>query len=296
MEHLNTIDEIKIEKKIKRRRRVSQFMLIIPVIIFSLVVISAIFAPLISPYPPTKIAMLDRLIPPFFMNGGSASHILGTDALGRDILSRIIYGARVSLSYSLVVIFITATIGTILGIISGYFGGRVDSVIMRITDVALSTPMILIALILAVGLGPSFMTIVVATSILFWAGYARVIRGETLRLREADFVAQARIIGSSGMRIMIKHLFPNVINPLIVIATMAVGVMIIFEATLSYIGAGIPPPTPSWGSMVNDGRNYLATAWWISFFPGFCIGLVVLAGNYLGDWVRDKLDPRLRRL
>lgn len=296
MEYLKDINEAKIEKKMERKRKLSRLMLIIPVIILTLLVLSTIFAPLIAPYSPTEIAMTDRLQPPVFLDGGSTKHILGTDSLGRDVLSRIIYGARISLTFSLSVIIITGTIGTILGIVSGYFGGRIDGFIMRLTDTALSIPGILIAIILAVGLGPSLKTIIIASSILGWAGYARVIRGEALRLREADFVAQARIIGSSKARIMLKHIFPNVINPLIIIATMSVGVMILIEATLSYVGAGIPPPNPSWGSMVNDGRNFLATAWWISFFPGFCIGLIVLSCNYLGDWIRDKLDPRLRQL
>ncbi|MBN2040871.1 MAG: ABC transporter permease [Spirochaetes bacterium] len=296
MEYLRDINEAKIEKRMELRRKFSRLMLIIPVVILALLILSAIFAPLLAPYSPTEIAMTERLQPPSFLKGGSPKHFLGTDSLGRDVFSRIIYGARISLSFSLIVIFITGTVGTILGIISGYFGGRLDSFIMRFTDVALSIPAILIAIILAVGLGPSFKTIVIASSILGWSGYARVIRGEAMRLREVDFVAQARIIGSSRMRIMIKHIFPNVINPLIIIATMMVGLMIIIEATLSYLGAGIPPPNPSWGAMVNDGRNYLETAWWISFFPGFCIGLVVLSCNYLGDWIRDKLDPRLRRL
>ncbi len=211
-------------------------------------------------------------------------------------MSRVFYGARISLSVSLLVIFVTAGIGTIVGIIAGYKGGRIDSTLMRITDVSLAIPMILIALLLAVALGASFKTVVIALSILGWAPYARLIRGETLRLREADFVAQARIIGCSSMRIMIVHLFPNVINPLIVIATMSVGLVILMEAALSFLGAGIPPPTPSWGSMVSDGRNLIDRAWWISFFPGIAIGLVVMSGNFLGDWIRDKLDPRLRRL
>jgi peptide/nickel transport system permease protein len=296
MEQLNTVDEIKIERKIQRRRKIQKITLIGPSIILSLFIIAAIFAPLIAPFSPTQIAMSERLTPPVFFEGGVAKHILGTDALGRDILSRIIYGARISLSFSLLVILITGSIGTFLGIISGYFGGRIDALIMRITDVALSIPGLLIAIILAVGLGPSFKTITIASSLLGWSGYARVIRGEALRLREVDFVAQARIIGCSRTRILLRHILPNVVNPLIVIATMMIGLMIIIEATLSYIGAGIPPPNPSWGSMVNDGRNYLATAWWISFFPGFCIGLIVLSGNYLGDWIRDKLDPKLRRL
>jgi peptide/nickel transport system permease protein len=268
----------------------------IPVVVLALLVFAAIFAPLLAPYSPTKISLPQRLLPPWFMHGGSTAHFLGTDSLGRDILSRIFYGARISLSVSLLVIFITAGVGTIVGIIAGYRGGRTDSLLMRITDVSLAIPQILIALLLAVALGPSFKTVVLAMSILGWAFYARLIRGETLRLREADFVAQARIIGCSSLRIMIVHLFPNVINPLIVIATMSVGLVILFEAALSYLGAGIPPPTPSWGSMVSDGRNLVDKAWWISFFPGLAIGLVVMSGNFLGDWIRDKLDPRLRRL
>ena len=268
----------------------------IPVVVLALLVFAAIFAPLLAPYSPTKISLPQRLLPPWFMHGGSTAHFLGTDSLGRDILSRIFYGARISLSVSLLVIFITAGVGTIVGIIAGYRGGRTDSLLMRITDVSLAIPQILIALLLAVALGPSFKTVVLAMSILGWAFYARLIRGETLRLREADFVAQARIIGCSSLRIMIVHLFPNVINPLIVIATMSVGLVILFEAALSYLGAGIPPPTPSWGSMVSDGSNLVDKAWWISFFPGLAIGLVVMSGNFLGDWIRDKLDPRLRRL
>ncbi|MFH1647692.1 MAG: ABC transporter permease [Chloroflexota bacterium] len=183
-----------------------------------------------------------------------------------------------------------------LGIIAGYLGGRTGTVLMRVTDVSLAFPAILIAILLAVVLGPSFKTVVLAISILGWAPYARLIRGEALRLREADFVAQARIIGSSPLRIMVRHIFPNIINPLIVIATLSVGLVILTEAALSYLGAGIPPTTPSWGAMVYDGRSLIDTAWWISLFPGLAIGLVVLSGNFLGDWLRDKLDPRLRQL
>jgi peptide/nickel transport system permease protein len=281
---------------IRRVRITMQMTFIIPVVVLALLVLAAIFAPLLAPYPPTKTSLPHRLLPPFFINGGSTAHLLGTDLVGRDILSRVFYGARVSLSVSLIVILITSSIGTILAIIAGYLGGRTDTVLMRITDVSLAIPQILIALLLAVVLGPSFKTVVVALSILGWAPYARLIRGEVLKLREADFIAQARIIGSSSLRIMIKHIFPNVVNPLIVIATMSVGLVILMESTLSYLGAGIPPPSPSWGSMVSDGRNLIDKAWWISFFPGLAIGLVVLSGNFLGDWIRDKLDPRLRQL
>lgn len=278
------------------KRRMIELNFIIPVIIFALLFFVAIFAPYIAPHSPTKISLKDRLFPPFFMEGGKKTYILGTDQMGRDILSRIIYGARISLSVSLLVIFITSLFGTIIGIIAGYFGGKVDAFLMRITDICLAFPGILIAILFAVILGPSFKTVVLAISILGWAPYARLIRGETLKLREADFVIQARIIGSSSFRIMVHHIFPNIINPLIVLSTMSVGFIILVEASLSYLGAGIPPPTPSWGSMVSDGRNLIDKAWWISFFPGIAIGLVVLAGNFLGDWLRDYLDPRSRHL
>ncbi|HEX9975833.1 MAG TPA: ABC transporter permease [Dehalococcoidales bacterium] len=269
---------------------------VLPMTVMAILVLIAIFAPLLAPYEPTEGNMLERFAPPAFMEGGSMKHLLGTDKLGRDVLSRLIYGGRVSLSVSLLVIFITATIGTILGITAGYLGGRIEGFIMRITDVALAFPGLLIAMLLAVSVGPGFFTVVFALSILGWAGYSRMIRGEALRLRDSDFVAQSRIIGSSSLRIMIKHIFPNVVNSLIVIMTLAVGMMILAEAALSYLGIGIPAPNPSWGSMVADGRTELDRAWWISFFPGAAIGLVVLSGNFLGDWIRDKLDPKLRQL
>ncbi|MGD1119157.1 MAG: ABC transporter permease, partial [Dehalococcoidales bacterium] len=238
--------------------------------------------------------MVNRWAPP-----GTPGHLLGTDTLGRDILSRVIYGAQTSLAVSLLVVAITAGFGTALGILSGYLGGNVDSVIMRITDIALSFPGMLMAILLAVSLGPGFMTVVFALSILGWAGYTRLVRGEALRIRNSDFVAQARVAGASSWRIMLVHIFPNIVNPLIVIMTMAVGMMILAESGMSYLGIGIPPPRPSWGNMVSDGRAYLSppqSAWWISVFPGICIGLVVMSGNFLGDWVRDKMDPRLRQL
>jgi peptide/nickel transport system permease protein len=250
----------------------------------------------LAPYDPEQTSLPDRLMPPFWAEDGSTEHLLGTDKMGRDILSRLIYGARISLSVSLLVILITSAIGTILGIIGGYLGGRTEAFLMRITDISMAFPPILIAMLLVVSMGPSFVTVVLAISILGWAPYARLIRGETLRLREADFVAQARIIGTSPTRIMLRHIFPNIINPLIIVVTLQVGLLIITEASLSFLGVGIPPPAPSWGNMVNDGRNLVDTAWWISTFPGIAIGLVVLSGNFLGDWLRDKLDPRLRQL
>jgi peptide/nickel transport system permease protein len=274
----------------------TQLTFIIPAFVLAVLLFIAIFAPVVAPHPPNKMSLTKRLQPPAFVMGGSRAYILGTDKLGRDILSRAIYGARVSLSVSLLVILITSTCGTILGITAGYLGGRVDGLIMRITDVSLCFPALLLAMLLAVSLGPSFLTVVLSMSILGWAPYARLIRGETLKLREADFIAQARIIGSSALRIMVRHIFPNIINPLIIMMTLSVGMLILTESTLSFLGFGIPPPTPSWGSMVSDGRSLIERAWWISFFPGIAIGLVVLSGNFLGDWLRDKLDPRLRQI
>jgi len=269
---------------------------VIPIAIMAIFVFCAIFAEFISPYSPEAMSLTERLTPPFFMSGGSTAHLLGTDKIGRDILSRIIFGTRISLSVSIMVILISSVIGTILGMAAGYRGGRTDAVLMRITDASLAFPAILIALLLAVALGPSFSTVILALSALGWAPYARMIRGEVVKLREEQFVVQARIIGSSPVRIIMTHLFPNIVNTLIVLMTMSVGLVILIEASLSFLGAGIPPPTPSWGGMVADGRNLIDRAWWISFFPGLAIGLVVLSGNFLGDWLRDRLDPRLRQL
>jgi peptide/nickel transport system permease protein len=277
----------------------------IPLIVMIFIVILAIFADLawlglpdvgLSPHDPTVGKITDRYLPPAFMEGGKSEYWLGTDQLGRDILSRLIYGARISLSVSLLAIFITASIGTILGILAGYAGGRLDAFIMRTVDVALSFPGLLLAMLLAVAIGPGYWTVVFALSILGWAGYARMIRGEALRIAQSDFVAQARVNGASGWRIMLRHIFPNIVNSLIVLMTLQVGMMILAEAALSYLGIGISVPTPSWGSMVSDGRANLDRAWWISAFPGIAIGLVVMSGNFLGDWIRDRLDPRLRRL
>ena len=277
-------------------RILSNLGMILPVIVFTVLIFTAIFAPILAPYPYDETSLTERRMPPAWVEGGSTKHFLGTDTLGRDILSRAIYGARVSLSVSLLAIAITASVGTVLGIISGYAGGRTDAFIMRITDIAMSFPPLLLAILIAVSMGPGYFTVIFALSVLGWAGYARIIRGETLRIRNSDFVAQAQVIGTPPWRIMTRHIFPNILNILIIGMTLAVGAMILAEAAMSYLGIGIPPPMPSWGSMVADGRNDLDRAWWISTFPGILIGLVVLSGNFLGDWIRDKTDPRLRQL
>ena len=292
-------------KKIKKAWDFSLRLPVIPIIIMFILIVAAILADLswigfpdirLAPYEANEMTLGDRLTPPFFMPGGSMEHILGTDKIGRDILSRMIYGARISLSVSLLVIAIATIIGTTLGMLAGYARGRTDGFIMRVTDAALAFPALLIALLLAVALGPSFSTVVLALSALSWAPYARMMRGEVLRIRGEDFVAQARIIGCSPARIIIKHIFPNVVNTLVVLMTMSVGLVILIEASLSFLGAGVPATTPTWGSMASEGRDTIARGWWISLFPSLAIGLVVLSCNFLGDWLRDKMDPRLRQL
>jgi peptide/nickel transport system permease protein len=241
-------------------------------------------------------SLSNRLTPPVWQDGGTMEHILGTDKLGRDMLSRIIYGARISLAVSLIAIFVGGIIGTVMGLISGYFGGRTDAVIMRLVDISLALPTILLALVLVAAVGPSFGTVITVLIVLLWARYARLVRGETLAIKELDFIARARVAGASAPRIMGKYIFPNVVNSLIVLATLQVGYVILLESSLSFLGAGLPRAEPAWGVMVSDGRELIVTAWWVSMFPGIAIMLTVLSLNLLGDWLRDHLDPKLRNL
>jgi peptide/nickel transport system permease protein len=261
-----------------------------------LLVVPALLAPQIAPYDPLKGSLSKRLMPPAWQEGGSIDHPLGTDKLGRDMLSRLIHGARVSLMVSMIAIFVGGIIGTGLGLMSGYFGGRVDSLIMRLVDISLSLPTILLALVLVAAVGPSFGTVITVLVVLLWARYARLVRGETLSIRERDFIARARVAGASHTRIMLKYIFPNVVNSLVVLATLQVGYVILLESALSFLGAGLPRPIPAWGLMIADGRELIVTAWWVSMFPGLAIMLTVLALNLLGDWLRDHLDPKLRNV
>ena len=265
-------------------------------VLLFVLIIPAIFANVLAPHDPITGNLPDRLKPPAWVEGGSAKYLLGTDTLGRDILSRMLFGARISLSVSLVALLIGGAIGTVLGLIAGYFGKWVDSVIMRLVDMMLSMPLILIALVLVVVFEPGVGTTIGVVALLLWARYARLIRAQVLTIKEQDFIARARVAGASDFRIIVRHVFPNVVNTLIVIATLQVGVVILLEATLSFLGAGIPRPQPSWGAIVSDGRDYIATAWWISVIPGLAIMMTVLSMNMLGDWLRDRLDPKLRQI
>lgn len=269
---------------------------VLPFVIIAIILGTAVLANVLTPYSPTDISLSDRLRPPFWQNGGSLSHPLGTDPMGRDLLTRMIFGARVSLMVAMLSLLVGGGIGAALGLIAGYYGGRLDAFVMRVADTTLAFPIILFAILLVVVLGGSLLTTVIAVSLVLWARYARVIRGEVLSLRERDFIAQARIAGCSPARIIVVHLFPNVLNTLVVLLSLQVGWVIIVEASLSFLGAGIPPPTPTWGSMIAEGRDYIATAWWISFFPGLAILATVLSFNLFGDWLRDALDPKLRQL
>jgi peptide/nickel transport system permease protein len=268
----------------------------VPIAIIIVIVIMAIFAPLLAPHSPIDQTLRDKLLPPAWMLGGKEKYLLGTDAFGRDILSRLIYGARISLLVAVLALAAGGGVGLLVGIVAGYLGGAVDAILMRLVDAAFTFPAILFALLLAVTMGQGLGTLVIAISLLLWAQFARVIRGEVLSLRQRDFVALARVRGCSALRIMLTHILPNVLNTFMVLVTLNIGMVIIAEATLSFLGAGIPPPTATWGLMISEGRGRIADAWWVALIPGIAITLMVLSVNLFGDWLRDRLDPRLRQL
>jgi peptide/nickel transport system permease protein len=260
------------------------------------VIFSAVFAPWISPHDPIYQDVEKRLIPPIGQKGADSDYPLGTDHLGRDIVSRLIYGARISIVVSTSAVALSALLGTLIGLFSGFYGGKVDNIFMRIADVQLAFPFILLAIAIIAVLGPDLQNIIITMAITGWVIYARVVRAEVLSLREKEFITSVKALGGSNARIIFKHLFPNVVPPIIVIVTLEMARMIIMEAALSFLGLGIQPPTPTWGGMLADGRVYLITSWWLATFPGLVIMLVVLGINLLGNWLRDMLDPRLTQL
>ena len=277
-------------------REMRRYPIVPFVILMAVLIIPAFFADVIAPHHPTRGQFSERLTPPAWQEGGSMKYILGTDKQGRDQLSRIMHGAKYVLIVSLTVIAISGVIGITLGLVAGYFGGKCDMLIMRGVDIALSIPAILLALAIVASRGPSFGTVIFVICVILWSRYARQVRGEVLAIKNQDFIARSKVAGSSSFRVILRHIFPNVVNSIVVLATLQVGFVILLEASLSFLGAGIPRPTPAWGLMVADGRELVVSAWWVSFFPGVAISLVVLSLNLMGDWLRDRLDPKQRNL
>jgi peptide/nickel transport system permease protein len=265
-------------------------------VIFLIVVLAAIAAPLIAPSDPFGIRLVQRLKPPGYVNGAGITFWLGTDMLGRDVLSRIIYGARVSLVVGLSAVLISGTIGLLLGLVSGYFGGIVDDVIMRVADIQLSFPTILLALAIMAVLGSGLDKLILVLGLTGWVQYGRIVRGQVLSIKEEEFVLAARATGEKSWRILFQQILPNIWSPIIVIASFSIASNIVAEASLSFLGVGVPPGIPSWGTMLADGRQYIGVAEWLTIPPGVAISLTVLSINILGDWLRDYLDPRLKNI
>ncbi|HVX31328.1 MAG TPA: ABC transporter permease [Nitrolancea sp.] len=269
----------------------------IGIVFLALTVIAAIGAPLISSQDPRRGVILDSKLPPVWSSGGSSEHLLGTDALGRDIFTRVLYGARISLTVGIVAVLIAGAIGVTLGLISGYYGGFIDDVIMRIADIQLAVPFILFAIAILAVLGQGLDKIIITLGITGWVTYGRVVRGQVLAWKKTEFVEAARCIGARDGAIMLKHILPNVFASIIVLASFAVASTILAEASLSFLGLGVPPDVPTWGGMVAAGRDYIISGqYWMYTFPGIAIMLVVFGINVVGDWLRDYLDPRLKNL
>jgi peptide/nickel transport system permease protein len=261
-----------------------------------LMVAVAVGADVLAPYSPIEVHMDLALRPPWGMAGGLADHPFGTDALGRDILSRVMFGARASLLVAILSIAFAGLVGTALGLVAGYAGSVTDAILMRTVDVVLTFPVLLLALIFVVTVGPSLWVVTAVLGLVLWSRFARLVRGEVLSCKERDFIAYARAAGASPLRIALVHVLPNIANSIVVLATLQVGFAIVVEASLSFLGAGVPPPAPTWGGMIAAGRTYIETAWWQVLFPAGAVVLTVMSFNLFGDWLRDTLDPTLRAL
>jgi peptide/nickel transport system permease protein len=262
-------------------------------LIVTSVILIAIFADLIAPHDPAQNNLGDMLKPPMWLDGGSSTYIFGTDNLGRDMLSRILYGTRVSLLVGIFSVVLAGIIGVLVGILAGFYGGIIDNILMRIVDSFLAIPSILFILVVLAVFDPSIIVLIIVIGFTNWVTYARVVRGEVLSIKEREFVKASKSIGTKNTTIMVKHIFPNIVSSFIVISTLSVATTIVLEASLSFLGLGVQPPTVSWGGMLTDGRNYLATNWWLATFPGIAITITVLGIIFLGDWLRDVLDPRI---
>ena len=256
----------------------------------------AIFAPWIVPHDPLDQELRNRLLPPAWLEGGNPSYLLGADAVGRDLLSRIIMGSRISLLVGVVSVLLGGVLGVALGLIAGFQGGKLDSVIMRLADIQLAFPSLILAIAVMAILGQGLRNIILVLALTGWVQYARVVRARTLTIRETEFVLACRAVGVPSPRIMFRHILPNVVSPIIVVASFSLPQIILTEASLSFLGIGVPLPTPTWGNMLSESQDYVATAWWLSVWPGVAIMLCLLGINLLGDAIRDALDPRLKNL
>jgi peptide/nickel transport system permease protein len=263
------------------------------VVVVALVVVLVVFAPLVAPMDPSEQELAARLIPPFGASDRGV-HVLGTDPLGRDIASRLVFGGRVSIFVGLAAVVVAGGVGVLLGLVAGFVRGTWSAVIMRIADIQLALPFMVLALALVAAVGPSLANLIVVLGVTGWVVYARVVRAETLSLREREFVLAARAVGVRGPRIVLRHILPNAASSIIVLASLQMSRMMLFEASLSFLGVGVPPPTPTWGSMISEGRGYLGVAWWVSTVPGLALFVTVLAVTLVGDRLRDVLDPRVR--
>lgn len=264
------------------------------IVVLGLVVVVAATASLIAPQDPDRVDLAQRLLPPFWLADGSTANLLGTDSLGRDVLSRLLYGSRVSLLVGFAAVLLGGTVGVVLGLVAGYWGGRVDTIVMTMVDVQMAYPFVLLALAFLTITGPGMLQVVLVLGIINWVTYARVVRAQVIALRSSQFIESARALGASRSQVVFRHLLPNSFSPIIVLTSFAVARTILSEASLSFLGLGLDPSTPSWGGMTASGRDYIIQAWWLVTFPGIAIAATVVATNIVGDWIRDQLDPKLR--
>ncbi len=274
--------------------RGSGWLGLIGLLLLTVLVLLAVFGPLLDLPDPTRTNLRARMAAPTLSFAGLGAHPLGTDQLGRDILSRIVAGSQVTLMVAGAAVVLGGVLGTLLGLIAGFFGGWLDRILMRLVDIQLAVPLMLLALMVVAALGPSLQNLIIVLALVSWVRYARIVRGQVLAVREREFVQSARAIGASAPRIILRHILPNVLTPAVVVATLELARVIVLEAGLSFLGLGVQPPFPSWGRMLAEGRTYISSAWWIITFPGLALMLTVLAVNLLGDWLRDHLDPRLK--
>ena len=269
---------------------------VIPIVVMSLIVIGAVFAPLIAPFDPQDGDLRARSLPPFWLEGGNTTHLLGTNNMGQDMFSRLLFGARISLFVATIAVVFGLFAGTLTGIVAGYYGGLIDEVLMRLVDLWASLPFLLIALIVAISVGPSLGMVIGLLAVSSWSAGARNIRGEVLSLRTREYVSMAKVMNASDLRVIWRHLLPNVMHVVIVITTLRTGSMIIAESGLSFLGVGVPASIPTWGLLIAQGQRFLTTDWWMSIMPGVAIFLTVMSFNFLGDWLRDRFDPRLNQI